>query len=132
MGEIPNWLIELAEDAENDDNEDADDVTNDIEYPDQTEDAQETEELTEQYAGSQASSGFLEEPVALMDELRSQVDPQRDEMVPVKTGTEESVKPVSFLGMLPWQIAILSVFLFLDIAVIGLLFLAMLGRISIP
>ncbi len=35
-------------------------------------------------------------------------------------------------GLLPWQTFFLSVLLFLDVAVIGLLFLVMLGRVVFP
>ncbi|TFG65711.1 MAG: hypothetical protein E4H27_10610 [Anaerolineales bacterium] len=110
MGEIPSWLIELAESAENDD---ADLPPN-----------QPTEQIPE--------SGYLEEPVTLMDELRSQVEPMPEEQLHNEPDKNEPKKQISLAGMLPWQQAVLSVMLFLDIAVIGLLFLAMLGRIAIP
>jgi len=108
MGEIPSWLVELAESAEN---EDADQT------PDQL-----------------PESGFLEEPVTLMDELRSQVEtePMPEEELQDEPAPEKPKKQISFAGLLPWQQAFLSVLLFLDIVVIGLLFLAMLGRIAIP
>ena len=116
MGEIPSWLIELAESAEN---EDKDRDPTSVETPDQ-----------------RPESGFLEEEVNLMDELRSQVEvePMPDEEVEEASVDEmkEPKKQVTFAGLVPWQQAVLSVLLFLDIAVIGLLFLAMLGRISIP
>ena len=116
MGEIPSWLIELAESAEGDEGG---------ETPNQ-EPIQVTDQLPE--------SGFLEEPVTLMDELRSQVveEPVPDETVLEEPKNEILMKPIAFAGMVPWQIAVLSVLLFFDIAVIGMLFLAMLGRISIP
>ena len=62
MGEIPSWLIELAESAENDDAD---------QLPDQP-----TDQLPE--------SGFLEEPVTLMDELRSQVEPLPEEQLHIE------------------------------------------------
>jgi hypothetical protein len=114
MGEIPSWLIELAESAENNDSD---------QTPDQL-----TEELSEQ----RPESGFLEEPVTLMDELRSQVEPSPEEELADEPVKKQPKKQISLAGMLPWQQAVLSVLLFLDIAVIGILFLAMLGRISIP
>jgi hypothetical protein len=111
MGEIPSWLIELAENAENNDSD------------------QSTEKLPDQLP----ESGFLEEPVTLMDELRSQMEPLPEDEP--KEEVEEEVRPtmpMSFAGMVPWQLAVLSVLIFLDIAVIGMLFLTILGRISIP
>ncbi len=35
-------------------------------------------------------------------------------------------------GMLPWQRLVLAVLLFLDVAVVGMMFLIMLGRMVIP
>jgi len=114
MGEIPSWLIELAESA---DNEESDQVIN-----------QEPITLEE----PQPESGFLEEPVTLMEELRSQVEVEPESVEPVVEDSPEGEprKQISLAGMVPWQLAVVSVLLFLDILVIGLLFLAMLGNIS--
>lgn len=120
MGEIPNWLIELAESADNDDNEENQDAV--------------PSEVTIRQPEQQPRSGFLEEPVTLMDELRSQVVEETfpDDNRQKEFELEKSFKPIAFAGMLPWQLAVLSFLLFVDIAVVGLLFLAMLGRISFP
>ncbi|HOU13181.1 MAG TPA: hypothetical protein PKZ84_08685 [Anaerolineae bacterium] len=66
--------------------------------------------------------------VDLMDDLRSQVAAQ--EAAPAVA--PKKARPRSRYvagGLLPWQAFFLSVLLFLDVAVIGLLFLVMLGRI---
>ena len=117
MGEIPSWLIELAESSNDDEGEE--------EEPQVIE--------TFQEPATHAESGFLEEPVTLMDELRSQVEIEpSSEPEPPELITDTPIQPqFVFAGMVPWQLAVLSVFLFLDIAVIGLMFLVILGRISI-
>jgi hypothetical protein len=126
MGEIPEWLIELADNAENEDSQE-DPKEETVIIPEQS-----FEPLPEVQPSQQAESGFLEEPVALMDELRSQVEPLTDEEDVDAPPSEKLQKPVTLAGMVPWQLAILSILLFLDIAIIGLLFLLMLGRISLP
>jgi hypothetical protein len=126
MGEIPDWLIELADNAENEDSQE-DPREETVIIPEQS-----FEPLPEVQPIQQAESGFLEEPVALMDELRSQVEPLTDEEEVDGPPSEKLQKPITFAGMVPWQLAILSILLFLDIAIIGLLFLLMLGRISLP
>ena len=126
MGEILDWLIELAENA---DNEDSEQIREEFT---ETHTGQQTEALPESPPSYVPESGFLEEPVTLMDELRSQVEPLPEEELKSEPTKELPGKPVRFAGMVPWQLAILSIMLFLDIAIIGLLFLTMLGRIALP
>ena len=134
MGEIPDWLIELAENAENEDTEQIrEELTESLaDQPTESLPEQPTEIAIESPLTQVPDSGFLEEPVALMDELRSQVEPQFAEELQDEPPAERLKKPISFAGMVPWQLAILSIMIFLDIAIVGLLFLAILGRISIP
>ena len=128
MGEIPDWLIELAENADKDDSEQTGENITEMLSEGQT------EVLPEPPPVYTPESGFLEEPVTLMDELRSQVDaiPEEEDHREREPDAAKPRKPISFAGMVPWQLAVLSIMLFLDIAIIGLLFLTMLGRISFP
>ncbi len=64
----------------------------------------------------------------LMAGLRSQV--AAEEPAPAKAIKRKRSRYV--FGLLPAQIFFLSVLMFLDVAVIGLLFLVMLGRIVLP
>ncbi len=66
------------------------------------------------------------ENVDVMDDLRSQVAAQEaaSVVVPKKARSRYVVG-----GLLPWQAFFLSVLLFLDVAVIGMLFLVMLERV---
>ena len=133
MGEIPDWLIELAENA---DNEESEEITEqlteqaNVELQPESIDQQTEEIVFDQQPQPTPVSGFLEEPVDLMDELRSQVEPLPEEIHPEDTGTPKRRKRVTFMGMVPWQLAVLSIMLFLNIAIIGLLFLTILGRIA--
>jgi hypothetical protein len=69
------------------------------------------------------------EDVDLLDDLR-------DEMILTEAEpavVAEKLRPQrSVGGMLPWQVFFLSVMMFLDIAVVGFLFLVILGRVVIP
>ena len=70
--------------------------------------------------------------INLMDDLRSQMDAE-DIIAPAEEVSRPSRKRASLeLGMRPWQRFFLSVLLFLDVAIVGLLFLIILGRIVIP
>jgi hypothetical protein len=66
------------------------------------------------------------EGVDLMDDLRSQVAAQ--EVAPVVAPKKVRSRYV-LGGLLPWQAFFLSVLLFLDVAIVGMLFLVMLGRV---
>jgi hypothetical protein len=63
----------------------------------------------------------------LMDSLRTELD-ETEEALYEPEVRQSGSGVLDFL--LPWQRFVLSVFLFLDVLVIGLLFLTMLGRIS--
>ena len=70
--------------------------------------------------------------LGLMDDLRSQMDAE-DIITPADEVSRASRRRASLeFGMLAWQRFFLSVLLFLDVAIVGLLFLIILGRIVIP
>lgn len=137
MSDIPDWLVELAAQR----NQDAD------------------EEEAEQDLMPEPEAFVDAEPDSLdpVEALRSQVDdtPAEEEpeltrrgflglgarpaaagesaalaVAPAKQSAAAAPRRVA--GLLPWQQLILAVLLFLDVVVIGLLFLVMLGRVAIP
>lgn len=67
------------------------------------------------------------ETVDLLDDLREEMAVMETAPVAEKSRAQRRVG-----GMLPWQVFFLSVLMFLDVAIVGLLFLVMLGRIVIP
>lgn len=75
------------------------------------------------------SSEEPSETVDVLDGLREEI------AVSGALQPDEEVKPRAqraIGGMLPWQVFFLSVLMFLDIAIVGMLFLVMLGRVVIP
>lgn len=69
------------------------------------------------------------ENVDMLDDLREEM--VVTEPAPVAAANRPRVGR-SIGGLLPWQVFFLSVLMFLDVAIVGLLFLVMLGRIVIP
>jgi len=67
----------------------------------------------------------------LMADLRNQIDVAEEATPPKESRTRGRSRNID-LGLLPWQQFFLSVLLFLDVAIVGLLFLVMLGRMVIP
>ena len=135
MGDIPDWLVELAAQQGQDDEEDetewdflrAEPSEAPLPVPDVGSDL-----LSDSSAASQAPSPD-EELVEgdLMAALRSQVELEEPEELPVAAAAKHHLD-FRVAGMLPWQQFVLAILLFLDVAVIGLLFLVMLGRVGIP
>lgn len=68
------------------------------------------------------------EDADLMADLRSQVAVEE----PTSGPARQRARARYVFGLLPWQIFFLTVLMFLDVAVIGMLFLVMLGRVVIP
>ena len=135
MSDIPDWLVELAAQGGDDDQEaeESDDDVFDFApsepliYTPEPEPAEAMFEVTpEPVEPAQAPETDAE----LMDALRSQVE--ADEL----EDAIEAAKPkrrisLRLPGLLPWQQFVLALLLLLDVIVIGLLFLVMLGRVSI-
>lgn len=70
------------------------------------------------------------ESVDLMADLRSQV--AEADAAPLPVAKKKSRSRYVVGGLLPWQLFFLSVLMLLDVAVIGMLFLVMLGRVVLP
>ncbi|MGC9469723.1 MAG: hypothetical protein ACP5HS_14095 [Anaerolineae bacterium] len=136
MSDIPDWLVELAAQQSQDDSEEEAesewDFLRDEPEPELEPELEPlaTERLQDQ--GPPEPTPDMEEG-ELVETLRSQVDAE-DEEPEVQEEAVASGPAFSLRipGLLPWQQFVLAVLLFLDIAVIGLLFLVMLGRMSIP
>jgi hypothetical protein len=64
----------------------------------------------------------------IMADLRSQVVVEE----PTPAPSTRRARSRYVFGLLPWQIFFLAVLMFLDIVVIGMLFLVMLGRVVLP
>ena len=113
-GDIPDWLRGLAPDMDDDDAPIAPPVPLMAEEP-------------EEEAG-----------LDLMADLRSQMDgaeaviPTAAELARPRPRRQPRPSGGVELGLRPWQQFVLSVLLFLDVTIIGLLFLVMLGRIAFP
>lgn len=135
MSEIPDWLMQqLAPDEEEPD---------DLGIAPPLEEAPEPAPLDDVYG----LMGLTEpddspNPVAEMADpmaaLRTEID-STEEAASSASLFESMTTPAArtttsnlSLGILPWQRLFLSVLLFLDVGIIGLLFLVMLGSISIP
>lgn len=144
MSDIPDWLVELAAQRDDDDEEtppvseavetSADEIEEEWDFlrasPADVE-VSDTDDWKPFAAAGVASSPAEEENEGeVIEVLRSQVEagdvaPEAPDIAPRRA--------VGFqiAGLLPWQQAVLAILLLLDIAVIGFLFLVMLGKMSI-
>ncbi len=122
--DMPDWLAGLVSAPENEDEDQL--LTAAVAQP-------RTRAVQPQVAApppqtTAPSAARVPEVEDLMAGLRSQVTGEE----PVLAKTVRRKRPRYVFGMLPQQIFFLSVLMFLDVAVIGLLFLVMLGRIVLP
>ena len=136
MSDIPDWLVELA--AQRDDNEEEDEVTLDAVEAEVIQDDQEewdflrsappaveeTSTVAPAYAGDEVDDGEV------IDALRSQAEADAV-AADALDAAPKSTSGRRIGGLLPWQQAVLAILLLLDIAVIGFLFLVILGKIVI-
>lgn len=65
-----------------------------------------------------------------MDDLRGQFEELEDDTEEDMDAGEGFILQVG--GLAPWQLFFLSVLLFLDVAIVGLMFMFMLGRMVLP
>jgi hypothetical protein len=137
MSDIPDWLVDLAAQRDDDDEDELPAQEPEPEAPP----AWESREigLTDAQAplrpGERAGVGGRadvddDEDLDVMSALRSQVE--SEEEAAREAEREKRSFDFSVPGLVPWQQFVLSILLFMDIAVIGLLFLVMLGRVAIP
>jgi len=143
MSEIPDWLMQLTPN----DDEDIDNETPDP-APAQPEDelpdwlmqvtAAEEDKKADHDALNftpppEPEAAPITEAVDPMEALRTQMAPSAEaSFMEMAEPTARTAAPDLTLGLLSWQRFFLSVLLFLDVAIIGLLFLVMLGSIAIP
>jgi hypothetical protein len=135
MSDIPDWLMELAAQQEDDDED-----SGPAQAPEPAEPSWESREIgsagtrprpEERAAVSESdASGDDDASLDMMSALRNQVEIDQEE----EAASEQRARDSRFRipGLVPWQQFVLSVLLFMDIAVIGMLFLVMLGRVVIP
>ncbi len=130
MSDVPDWLVELAAQGNDDDGEDE-------ERDDDVFDFASSESLvyTPEPEPTEATPGVTPAPVPetdadLMDALRSQVEVDELEDAAKAAKPKRGIS-LRLPGLLPWQQFVLALLLLLDVIVIGLLFLVMLGRVSI-
>jgi hypothetical protein len=140
MSDIPDWLRELADESEYEEplegDLSADDVRTEpvvgeasVDAVDRASEPEVTPSEPQAEIQSQASD---QDDLELMEELRSQVDAEEDEDTDSPSpGLSFSLDDVLIGGLEPVQQFVLAVLLFLDVLVIGLLFLVMLGRIAL-
>lgn len=143
MSDIPDWLVELAAQGDLDDDE-ASESASELQ-------ASESSAVSLQDSGSEAQvfgdtdifSQSTEDVDVAADEVED--DATQDLMVTLRNqvaagAAEEGVKvedasarsfSLRIPGLLPWQQLVLTVLLFLDVVVIGLLILVMAGRVAI-
>ncbi len=140
MSDIPDWLRELATESDQDESleggvsgeEGADETV----APDDST-AYVTGSSVAEVTPSEASEEIQpqstdRDDLDLMEQLRSQVDSEEEERSESSSpALSFSLDDVLIEGLDPVQQFVLAVLLFLDVLVIGLLFLVMLGRISI-
>lgn len=128
MSDIPDWLVGLA--AQRDDDEE-DEIPAQEQELEPEPSAWESREIERAEAPVFAPDVDDEaEALDMMSALRSQVESEAEEQAAAVPDRRTSGFRIP--GLVPWQQFVLSVLLFMDIAVIGLLFLVMLGRIAIP
>jgi hypothetical protein len=137
VSEIPDWLVELAAQQGDNDEEEAGESEWDFFQVEPAENSR-PEPSVEQRSFSESAAppqapvfADMAEDDDPMANLRSQVESVEPEELPVRR-TTKSALDYRVAGLRPWQQLVLSVLLFLDVGIIGLLFLVMLGRIVLP
>ena len=119
--DMPDWLSELVPISEEEEQPRQTAPPEDVDLMPLHTDAKASRRVKPQEAAP--------EDVDLMADLRSQV--AASEAPPAAAATKARSRYV-LGGLLPWQLFFLSVLLFLDVAVVGMLFLVMLERVVLP
>ncbi|MCJ7549831.1 MAG: hypothetical protein MUQ30_09140 [Anaerolineae bacterium] len=136
MSDVPDWLVELAAQGNDDDREDDerdDDVfdfasSEPLNFSPEPEPGETMFEATQAAVETEAQAP--ETDADPMDALRSQVEAE-DLEDGIGVAKPKRGLSLRLPGLLPWQQFVLALLLLLDVIVIGLLFLVMLGRVSI-
>ena len=139
MSDIPDWLVELA--AQRDEGDDENTEAEELEEPEwdflrsEPEPQAPSAEIPVAPEVPTPADEVVDVPVTvdmdegeLIDVLRSQVEVDSEMTEAVEASPRRRLR---IPGLLPWQQFVLALLLLLDIVVIGLLFLVMLGRMSI-
>ncbi len=119
--DMPDWLAGLVSAPE-----DEDQLLAPAERPQASAMQPQVAAAPPQASAPQKVGGFEDEDV--MADLRNQVAVEE----PTPASSIRPRRSRYIFGLLPWQILFLSVLMLLDVAVIGLLFLVMLGRVVLP
>jgi hypothetical protein len=122
--DMPDWLAGLVSAPEDED----DDQLLAVPTRPQASVAQPQVAMPQPQAVAAQPQAVVFEDADMMADLRSQV--VADEPTPTPAVSRRRSRYV--FGLLPWQIFFLAVLMFLDVAVIGMLFLVMLGRVVLP
>lgn len=136
MSDIPDWLVELAAQGGQDEEdteatvgaEDAleGEAADSFMFATEPERLVKPEEMTPSAEESEEGA-----PEDLMESLRSQMEAEAALEDMEEAEPRRSIN-LRIPGLLAWQQLVLTVLLFLDVIVIGLLFLVMTGRMAIP
>lgn len=129
MSDIPDWLVELASQGSDDDQE-VEESDDPLAFLSSEAPVYEPEPQSEEPPYEVTPAVEAEDDADLMTALREQVevDELDDAFEPAESKRRFNLR---LPGLLPWQQFVLALLLFLDVVAIGLLFLVMLGRISI-
>ncbi|MGC9396401.1 MAG: hypothetical protein ACP5J4_16270 [Anaerolineae bacterium] len=122
--DMPDWLAGLVSAPED---EDDDQLLAAAVQPEASSAQPQVAASQPQAAVAQSQITFEDED--LMADLRSQVAAEEE---PTPAPSTRQARSRYVFGLLPWQVFFLAVLMFLDVAVIGLLFLVMLGRVVLP
>lgn len=140
MSDIPDWLRELAAESDQEDalggerpTGDEGDEPADVDRSTEPADGPPVVEVTPASAPHDEvrPQPNDQDDLDLMEQLRSQVDVEEEESESSPPRPSLSLDDILIGGLEPVQQFVLAVLLFLDVLVIGLLFLVMLGRIGI-
>jgi hypothetical protein len=145
MSDIPDWLVELAAQGDLDEDEASDSASESQASESSASSFQDSGSEAEDFDDTDIFSQSTGDEAVTADDAEEDEDTTQDLMVVLRDqvaagAAEEGVKvedgasrsfSLRTLGLLPWQQLVLTVLLFLDVVVIGLLILVMLGRVAI-
>ncbi len=141
MSDIPDWLRELATESDQEGalggDSSVQDEGSEPAVNERSAESVDSPPIVEITPAAEIPDEALSQPtdqdeLDLMEQLRSQVDVEEEEVAESSSpGLSFSIDDLLIGGLEPIQQFVLAVLLFLDVLVIGLLFLVMLGRLAI-